>query len=256
VVLLEELVLEQLFYPDSKRARGFRIYSTLFDVLPAILFLVGYKVSWDAVLRQNKIETLNRMIAESELQFLNSQINPHFLFNNLNSLYAYALDRSPKTPEIILQLSSILRYMLYDCKEDTVRLEKEIANLKDYIRLSELQLGDQGKVAFNVVGNPGDLRIAPLILLVFFENAFKHGTASQTENIQINVALNIKADKLYFSCENNYTASSNLDNLSKGIGLKNVLERLDLIYPEKHTINFDSKEDWYRVYLEIKLGDD
>ncbi len=251
-IFIEEFVLEHLFFPNSRALRFF-IIDTLVDVIPPLILMVGYKFSWDAIQKENRIETLNRMVAESELQFLNSQINPHFLFNNLNNLYSYALEKSPKTPGIILQLSSILRYMLYDCRDKKVMLSKEIENLKDYIKLSELQLGDEGKVTFNVYGEAGQLRIAPLILMVFVENAFKHAPASQLKNVQINISIKINNNILYFYCENNYTESSNTEKLDNGIGLKNVKGRLDLNYTNKYKLNIEPQNNWYKVFLKVEL---
>lgn len=252
VVVIEEFVLEQLFFPHT-RARGFSVIHTLADVLPPMAFLVGYKFSWDAIQKQNRIETLSRMVAESELQFLNSQINPHFLFNNLNNLYAHALENSPKTPEIILQLSSIMRYMLYDCREKTVLLQKEIKNLEDFVQLGRLQLEGRGKISFKVEGQAGQLRIAPLILMVYVENAFKHASASELDDIQIYVSLSISKNALSFLCENNYSVKSNTENLTRGIGLKNVTGRLDLTYTDKYKLNILDRNNWYRVDLEMEL---
>ncbi|HKJ80161.1 MAG TPA: histidine kinase [Prolixibacteraceae bacterium] len=256
VVLIEEFVLERLLFPGTRRAEIILLARAMFSALPPLLFLVGYKFAWDAVHKQHKIDALKRMMAESELQFLSSQINPHFLFNNLNNIYAYALENSPKTPELILQLSSIMRYMLYDCREKTVLLKKEIENLKNYVQLSELQLGEEGKVNFNVEGTAGSFKVAPLILIVFVENAFKHSTASQISDIQINILTKIEGNTLYFQCENNYTESSNNENISNGIGLKNVKGRLGLIYPGKYNLNIETKNNWYKVFLKIDLTDD
>jgi len=256
VIFLEEFLLEKLVWANTERSVRIRLQISLFEALPPILLLVGYKLSWDAIQKQNKIETLNRMVAESELQFLNSQINPHFLFNNLNNLYSYALDNSPKTPEIILQLSSILRYILYDCKDKVVPLEKELDNLFDYIKLSKLQLEDEGQVTYTVDGNTANLKIAPLILMVFVENAFKHGTSSLTEKVQIKISIKITDKSLYINCENNYTEQSNTENLSKGIGLKNVKGRLNLSYSGKHELSIDTKDNWYKVFLKLELEND
>src|SRR6056297_1167410 len=189
VVVVDEYIVEWLFFRNSARYENVLYLMTLIQSLPTILLVIGFKFAWDATQKQRKIDSLKRMVAESKLQFLNSQINPHFLFNNLNNLYAFALDNSPKTPEIILQLSSILRYMLYDCRDKTVLLSKELDNLNDYIKLSELQLDDEGRVNFNVDGEPENLRIAPLILMVFVENAFKHAPASQLSDVQINISV-------------------------------------------------------------------
>lgn len=256
VVFVDEYFVEWLFYRNSARYENVLFLMTLIKSLPTILLMIGFKFAWDANQKQRKIDTLNRMIAESELQFLNSQINPHFLFNNLNNLYAFALENSPKTPEIILQLSSILRYMLYDCRDKTVLLSKELENLDDYVQLSELQLDDDGRVTFNVDGEPGKLRIAPLVLMVFVENAFKHATASQLSNVQINISVKIFDNTLSFNCENNYSEQTNTDDLSKGIGLNNVKGRLELSYPDRYKLNIEAKKNWYKVFLKINLSDD
>jgi sensor histidine kinase YesM len=253
VVFVDEYIVEWLFYRNSPRYENVLFFMTLLDSLPTILLIIGFKFAWDSIQKQQNIDTLKRMVAESEIQFLNSQINPHFLFNNLNNLYAYALENSPKTPEIILQLSSILRYMLYDCRDKTVLLSKEIKNLKDYVQLSELQLGDERKVTFDVNGEAGHLSIAPLILMVFVENAFKHATASQLKDVQINIFIKINDNILYFHCENNYSETSNTDNLPNGIGLKNVKGRLDLHYVDKYKLNIEPKGNWYKVFLKIEL---
>ncbi len=256
VVVVDEYIVEWLFFRNSARYENVLYLMTLIQSLPTILLVIGFKFAWDATQKQRKIDSLKRMVAESKLQFLNSQINPHFLFNNLNNLYAFALDNSPKTPEIILQLSSILRYMLYDCRDKTVLLSKELDNLNDYIKLSELQLDDEGRVNFNVDGKPENLRIAPLILMVFVENAFKHAPASQLSDIQINISVKISNNTLSFYCENNYSEQTNTDNLGTGIGLKNVKGRLDLSYPDRYKLNIEKKKNWYKVFLEINLSDD
>lgn len=256
VVLIDEYIVEWLFYRNSTRYENVLFFITLIHSLPTILLIIGFKFGWDAILKQQKIDALKRLVAESELQFLNSQINPHFLFNNLNNLYAYALDGSPKTPEIILQLSSILRYMLYDCKDKTVLLSKELYNLNDYIQLNKLQMGDEAKVTYTVDGKPGTLRIVPLILLVFVENAFKHAPSSQLTDIQINISVKILNNTISFYCENNYSEHSNTDNLSKGIGLRNVRGRLDLSYRDKYRLDIETKNSWYKVFFKIDLSDD
>lgn len=131
------------------------------------------------------------MVKDSELQFLKSQINPHFLFNNLNNLYSHAIENSPKTPSIIIELSSVLRYMLYDCKENYVSLEKEISHLKNFTELYKLQIEHRGNIQFKTdTFENSKFKIAPLILMVFIENAFKHSTSNQSDNIHI--TINVK----------------------------------------------------------------
>lgn len=254
VIALEELVLEQIFFPGSPKARYFPgITFSLLEVLPVITILSGFKFGWDALQKQEQIEALKSTVQESELQFLRSQINPHFLFNNLNNLYSYALEGSSKTPEIILELSGLLRYMLYECKEKYVPLEKEIEQLHNFIKLNKLQIEERGLVHFSVEKVSSDYKIAPLILVVFIENAFKHSQAGQSENIKIDVGIKMTDDTLHFQCTNNYAPSEGLDTVASGIGLKNVRKRLELLYPNSYTLTIDEGENQYTVKLTMTL---
>ncbi len=253
VIFIEELVLEQIFYPNSRGKSFPGFIHTLLEISPTILILVGFKFAWDAQQKQKELEHLNTMVAESQLQFLQSQVNPHFLFNNLNNLYSYALENSPKTPKIILELSDLLRYMLYDCKEKWVSLTKEIDYLTNFIRLQELQIEDRGTVNFSIQGQASDKLIAPLLLVVFVENCFKHSTSSMTENILININLQITGDQLRFSCANAYSENGNTQSLSKGIGLENVQTRLNLLYREAHKLTIKTDNNTYLVDLRLDL---
>src|SRR5690606_28818777 len=139
VIAVEALIMEPIIYPSTKRGTTFPgVYLSLLEVLPTIFILSGFKFGWVALQKQDQIDELRSSIEESELQFLRSQINPHFLFNNLNNLYSYALQNSPKTPEIILEMSGVLRYMLYESKEQFVPLKKELEQLGNFIRLYRL----------------------------------------------------------------------------------------------------------------------
>ncbi len=254
IILLEELVLEQIFFAGTERAKGFPgVFYSLLDVLPIITILCGFKFGWDALQKQQQIEALKSSVQESELQFLRSQINPHFLFNNLNNLYSYALEGSHKTPEIILELSGLLRYMLYECKERFVPLEKEIDQLHNFIKLNKLQIENRGHVVFDIQEIGSGYRIAPLILIVFIENAFKHSQAGQTENIEIAVGMKMKGNVLLFNCSNNYASAQELESVTTGIGLKNVQKRLQLLYPEKHNLQIKEDRNRYQVRLSIVL---
>lgn len=254
VMLAEELVLEQWFYPDT-RGKGFPgVIFTLQEILPAIVMLVGAKFGWDAFRKQTEVEQLKRLVTESELQFLKSQVNPHFLFNNLNNLYAYALEKSDKTPAIILKLSSLLRYMLYDCKEEQVPLEKEVKYLEDFIELQELQIEHRGKISFGLEGQTGGLFVAPLIMIVFVENCFKHSTSSQSSAIEINVQVKVVDQQLELICWNTFSEQNNTNDLSKGIGLENVKSRLQLLYPHAHELVIDKSNGRFTVHLTLELN--
>jgi two-component system LytT family sensor kinase len=256
VILMEELVLERIYFPNTKRAETFPgIFFTLLGILPVITVLSGFKFAWDALVKQREVEELRASMQESELQFLKSQINPHFLFNNLNNLYSYAIENSPKTPEIILELSGILRYMLYECREKYVPLTKEVEQLENFINLNELQIEERGQVNFTTLNIRSGYQIAPLILIVFIENAFKHSLASQADDISIDVDLRLSDDGiLEFVCKNSFQPQSNIESLSKGIGLENVRKRLNLLYPNAHQLEIGESENQFEVRLSMELG--
>ncbi len=257
IIIIEELVLERIYYPDTRGTRFPGVIYSLLDVMPVITILAGFKFAWDASTKQREVDELRSSVKESELQFLKSQINPHFLFNNLNNLYSYAIEQSPKTPSIILELSSVLRYMLYDCKEDFVALPKEIEHLKNFTQLNELQIEERGKVTFRTENIGSEYRIAPLILTVFIENAFKHSTASQSKDISIDIDIKVTDNGLLqFECKNSFQPLGNTDNLSKGIGLQNVKKRLKILYPKAHKLTIRDEDGFYYVLLKMQLKTD
>ncbi|AKP53265.1 sensor histidine kinase [Cyclobacterium amurskyense] len=255
VIVLEELGIEKWFFPDS-RGTGFPgVIFSLAQVLPVIVILSGFKFAWDALRNQRKVEELKAIIKEGELTFLKSQINPHFLFNNLNNLYSYAVVKSSKTPEIILELSSVLRYMLYECKEASVPLSKEIEHLRNFTRLYEMQIEERGEVTFEAPTDFSGFRIAPLILNVFIENAFKHSQTGQSEKIKIAIKLSINEDgNLIFICQNNYKHPGQVVRSGKGIGLINVKKRLKLLYPDGHVLDIQQSDIEYKVTLKMALN--
>ncbi len=254
VILNEELLLEPIFFA-GQRANSFPgVLFTLSQILPIMTILSAGKFAWDAARGQREVRELRALMRESELNFLKSQINPHFLFNNLNNLYSYALEQSPKTPEIILELSSVMRYMLYECRERYVPLGKEVNQLRNFTQLNELQVEERGHIRFAAPFDPADYRIAPLILLTFIENAFKHGQAGQSEAIDIAIALTLSANGLLtFRCVNDYSPSTGDGALESGIGLANVRKRLHLLYPDRHRLVIVDTGQRYTVHLELQL---
>ena len=253
VIFVEEAIMEAIFYP--KRAEDFGgLFYTLGGVLPVIVVLVGSKLGWDAFRKQREVEQLRATAQESELQFLKSQINPHFLFNNLNNLYAYAVEASPRTPQLILELAGLLRYMLYECQAARVPLEREVAQLSNYVQLSELQVESRGSVQFREELAYQGYEIAPLLLIVFVENAFKHSMATQSEDITIDISLDWEREGvLRFTCVNSYRRHEEEPQLDYGIGLTNVRKRLALLYPEAHRLTITDSERSYQVELLLHL---
>lgn len=253
VMLVEELILEKVYFPDTMGNSFPGVFNTLIEIVPVILLFVGLKFAWDAQIKQSQVDKLNQKMVEDQLKFLNSQINPHFLFNNLNNIYSYALDNSPKTPEIILGLSSVLRYMLYDCKEKNVALNLELEKLEDFLKIQELQFEDRGRINYSVKGDSNNKYIAPLILIVFIENAFKHSSSSLSDNIKIDIHVNIEGDNLHLFCTNNFQEKEEKLSMPKGIGLENVKMRLELLYPNTHTLKINNLDGVFSVDLMLKL---
>ena len=255
VVSIEEGVLERIYFPDTKGRSFFGGIHNLLDVLPTILILSGFKFAWDALGKQNEVEMLKNAIRESELQFLKSQINPHFLFNNLNNLYSYAIKNDPETPNIILELSEVLRYMLYECRVKHVHLTREVEQLTNFVNLGKIQIKNRGRVTLNAQNIQPGYQIAPLILIVFVENAFKHSSSSQSKNINIEINIDVNDEgALFFSCVNSYQELTNTTSLSKGIGLENVKSRLKLLYPDAHQLQINKTKNTFSVKLELVLN--
>lgn len=188
----------------------------------------------------------------TQLELLKSQVHPHFLFNTLNNLYSLTLERSAEAPSVVLQLSGLLRYMLYECNTDEVPLEKELETINNYIKLEKMRYGDRLDISINYTGNFIDRSIAPLLLLPFLENSFKHGTSEQIEQCWISLDLHIANDTLEMKLINSRQHSDN--NNTRGIGLNNVRKRLDLLYPEAYSLKIIPDEEIFTVSLTIKLN--
>lgn len=186
----------------------------------------------------------------SELSFLKSQVNPHFLFNSLNGIYALAIKKSDKTPEALLQLSNLLRHMLYDADQKMVSLKKEVDYLKNYIQLQRLRLSDDVKINFDVSGDLSAKMIEPMLFIPFVENAFKHGVDS--EGADIKIKLSVKGRHLTFEVINRVSKAKSKD-ASSGIGLANVKKRLDLHYGDDYVLHQGESQGFFKVDLHLNL---
>lgn len=189
----------------------------------------------------------------AELQLLKSQLHPHFLFNTLNNLYALTLEQSKTAPEVVLKLSALLNYMLYDCNTNRTTLEKEITYLKNYIELEKLRYGQRLDIILDISGNQSNKKIAPLLLIPFVENSFKHGVSQAAKQPWIKLHIWINQDQLIFQLENSLpTDTPSTANYTKGIGLKNVKRRLALLYKGKYELSIRA-EDTFLVNLKLQL---
>lgn len=206
---------------------------------------------------QTEKQVLLTQSMQSELRFLKSQINPHFLFNTLNNLYALTLKKSDKAPEIVLKLSEIMRYMLYECNERRVLLSKEIQYIHNYLDLERLRQPKEADIRFVTEGHISDQMVAPLLFVPFLENSFKHGLNHHVQGGGfVRLRLRVSGEDLEFFIENSKAAESvprQNHPRSGGIGLANVRQRLQLLYPENHTLSVQDEPHRYAVTLYLKM---
>ena len=187
---------------------------------------------------------------KTELLHLKSQVNPHFFFNTLNNLYGL-MQKDSKEREMVLKLSDMMRYSIYEGQKEWVTLEEEIDYLKNYIELQEIRYHKKSDVQFNHHIEHPDARIMPLLFIILVENAFKHGLENLEKNAYIHIDLTEKNNEVNFVIENNFESQQSTNN--DGIGLKNLSRRLELVYPRKHSISFETDANIYMVRLNLKL---
>ncbi len=211
------------------------------------------KITKEWLLQQAVQKDLENKNLQSELSFLKSQINPHFLFNTLNSLYALTLKKSDKAPELVLQLSDMMRYMLYKSNEKEVPLEQEIRYIENYLALERTRYGDKARIEFDYVGEPASqYRIAPLLFITFLENSFKHGLSQSIEHGFVECFIYTENGVIDYTLQNSKTTERDDHYFQGGIGLVNVKRRLELIYPKRYQLDIHETEDTYIVNLKIE----
>jgi len=193
---------------------------------------------------------------KNELQLLKGQISPHFLFNTLNSIYASALEKSDDLPDIILKLSSMLRYMLYESNDEFVPLAKELSFLKNYVELQQIRLEGQGSIQYEEKGNFIGLNIAPAILINLVENAFKYSFGQVQYTPEVVIKIKAENKRLHFTTKNTFSKDKlqAQNDTTGGIGLINLQQRLKLIYHEQASFSFYEEENYYHTSLELNLS--
>lgn len=254
--LMVEIVIPK-YHPewDGKRPffNSYSLWWTSWDIFITIASATTIKLFNLFTKSRAHEQELTQQKLQSELDFLRAQTNPHFLFNTLNNLYGLARKKSDKTAESILTLSKIMRFVLYDCRLPRIQLAQEVQVIDDYISLEKLRYNDRLRVDFYKEIDNENQPIAPLLLLPFVENAFKHGGKGTTGNALISIKILSKNNKLDFEVVNN------LENDSppmeqEGIGLKNVKRQLELTYPDKHQLEVLPSKDQFQVRLSINLS--
>jgi len=198
-------------------------------------------------------ETLIRETANAESQLLKARVHPHFLFNTLNNIYSFTYDRPTDAVGLAESLSGTMRYMIEDCEASLVPLEKELKMIEDYIQLEKVRYGPRLSVTLSVDGDPGGKMIAPLLMIPFVENAFKHGASQMTESSWIKMRIFIKDAVLQMEVSNNKPSRPTQQNEKGGIGLSTVRKRLELLYPGSHLLTIDPAPEIFRTLVQVPL---
>jgi LytS/YehU family sensor histidine kinase len=227
----------------------------LFFIMAAMLMIVFLAAAIRLVFVWSKAQQENQKLmlekVEAELKFLKAQIHPHFLFNTLNNLYFLTLEKSDKAPEVVLKLSELLNYMLYECNPKFISLEKELQQAKNFFDLELLRYSDRLKIELEVTGDTKSKKIAPLLLITLLENSFKHGVMNNARNSWIKISIISTADSLNISISNsrNSKAMNKINNSTKnnGIGLINLQNQLKLLYKQDHTLEILETENEYMI---------
>ncbi|WP_406683721.1 histidine kinase [Seonamhaeicola sp. MEBiC1930] len=205
-----------------------------------------------SIVMQRENAEKDKLQKDMELNYLKEQVNPHFLFNSLNSIYSLSRQQSSETPDVVMQLSELMRYQLESSKKETVLLKEELEFIENYLLLEEKRLSKRCTVEFLIDGDISGLRISPMLLIPFVENAIKHGAQSTNKQSRIDISATIKNTTLNFDVVNSKPSIVS-DTVRKGIGLENVRRRLRLLYPKAHALDIHDKGDEYHVNLSIDL---
>ena len=226
------------------------VYIIVFVVSGFKLLKLNLKQASKTRLLETKILDTQLKLKEQELNYLKMQIHPHFLFNTLNTMYGFAIKKADQTPDMILKLSNLLDYLLYQAEKPFVLLSEEIAHIKDYIALEKMRFNDTLKVDIDISTSSETITIAPMLLIPFIENSFKHGSiVNGVLNIDIQLTASLEHIQFSIKNSNSETASS-----KSGIGLDNIKKRLELLYPNKHALMISDTPQSFEVELQLKLS--
>lgn len=228
------------------------------NVGPPIFFglFITIKMLKTLHLKQDEKLILIRENKNAELELLKAQVHPHFLFNTLNNIYSFALNQSPQAPVLVQKLSDMLKYMIHECDVSLVSLEKELKMIEDYVGLEKVRYGNRLDIEVTKIGDPRSKFIAPLLMIPFIENSFKHGASRMLGNPWIKLYIRISDQQLFFHLSNSKPVSELTTNGKHGLGLKNVKRRLELLYPAAHHLEIKDEEKVFSVEMNFALEEE
>ena len=253
---LNYILVSENIWPEAEGIQEAFTVNHIIAVVLGEIYVVALataiKLTVDRVREKKQYESLQELQLETELEFLKTQIQPHFFFNTLNNLYALTLEKSKNAPEVVLKLSEMMEYILYEAKEPKIRLFNEIKCLNNYIDLEKLRYGNNAKVKVNIIGDIESYSVPPLLFLPFIENCFKHGTRDNN-HLSVEITFKkLKEKKLLFTVKNNYNQFSNKVK-EHGIGNQNVERRLQLLFGEAYSLNINPDQKNFIVEMTIPL---
>ena len=225
----------------------------LFNYPTVVGFALALKLLKNWYLTQAEAAEVAREKISAELQLLKSQVHPHFLFNTLNNIYSFIINDSPVATEAIKKLSTMLRYIIYECDQPLVKLEKELNMIKGYIDLEKIRYGQSFNMSLQVRGNAGNKMICPLLLIPFLENSFKHGASQMLTHPWVNLDIIIEEENMYFDLSNSKPILTGEKIVTKGLGLSNVKKRLLILYPGTHSLNIAEDVMSFTISLKVPL---
>ncbi len=253
-----EYIQFPLFFADSgytfKFWDWYRIGGHIVQTIEVIGIVSGIKYYRDWNRNRGKIEALTKEKKEAELSFLKAQVHPHFLFNTLNSIYYEVLKKSEKAAELVIQLSELLRFTLYECQDDFIYLNKEIKIIENYIEIEKSRYGKR-LIVVKSFKREADIKIPPLILFSIVENSFKHGISDQKGVSKIDISISVKNEKVILNITNPVSKNIEIDDLGarKGIGLNNTRRQLEIIYNSRYILKNTIKDNTYICFLELPI---
>ena len=245
--------LADIVFPDYYFVSHFDFLEigTFMVIYILITTLLKLSQSWFELQEVNKrITRIEKENIKSELNALKAQINPHFLFNSLNVIYSQAIKKSNKTPNAIIQLSDILRYVIYDSTKDKVSIETEIKLIEDYIELQKFRIDTTSNIKFEHKVQNENCKITPMLLLPLVENSFKHGIKGELDHTFVNIKLEANINNILFEIENNKGIGETVESDgNSGIGIANIRQRLTLLYPNKHKFDIEETTTIFKVNM-------
>jgi two-component system, LytTR family, sensor kinase len=225
------------------------IYNETLPILPPIFIKIVKLI----IISRNKTISLERDNLHLELNFLKSQVNPHFLFNVLNSIYSLIVEKDEVAADIIVRLSGLMRYSLYETDSEKVPLKRDVEFISQYVELERIRFQSRANISFNSKADFKNYEVPPMLFISFVENAFKHGVSTSGKKSWVNLNFNMEDTSVIFRIENSKPTHINHEQVQGGIGLINVKKRLDLLYPDKHKLIVKNNEQSFLVELKLQL---